>query len=207
MKGLLYKDILLFWKYCKSIIVIAGLCLFASVVANKDNFFLVVYPCVLGVNGVITLISSDERNKWNVYSDAMPVSRRMRVSSKYLVCLIIQMALLILTVGIQLLVEKATGNFAWAAVNYMIGTMSVVAFAAPAAMLPWVFALGVEKGRIAYIIMMGLVFGFGAVILEPDMERKVLEMETWPWIMCAVSVILYFISWLVSVKLFEKREL
>lgn len=75
--------------------------------------------------------------------------------------------------------------------------------------LPFVFKLGVEKGRTAYYIMIGFVCG--ASVLASSILRGQLVSEIQPNLILALVAIvgigIYILSWYLSVVFFRKREI
>ena len=75
MKGLLLKDWYLARKHCRAFLLI--LFVFAIVSAySENNVFPVLYPIILSSILPVTLVSYDERSKWQFYADTMPYKRR-----------------------------------------------------------------------------------------------------------------------------------
>ena len=87
--------------------------------------------------------------------------------------------------------------------------MVVLAAAAPSLVLPFVFKNGSEKGRMAYLFVLAIVFALGSagMILLSKLgmvnEQIVLPL---PGILTAVAVLMYPASWALSVHWYEKRE-
>ena len=75
--------------------------------------------------------------------------------------------------------------------------------------LPFVFKLGVEKGRTAYYIMIGFVCG--ASVLASSILRGQLMSEIQPNLILAlialIGICVYILSWYLSVVFFKKREI
>lgn len=75
--------------------------------------------------------------------------------------------------------------------------------------LPFVFKLGVEKGRTAYYIMIGFVCG--ASVLASSILRGQLMSEIQPNLILALIALVgigaYILSWCLSVVFFRKREI
>ena len=75
--------------------------------------------------------------------------------------------------------------------------------------LPLVFKLGVEKGRIANYIVLGIVCA-GSVIASglfiKDMQTQIKLNGVLP-IICFVGVGIYVLSWYLSIVFYQKREI
>ena len=100
MSGLLKKDFYMACKYCRSYLLIVVVFLAVSLFGN-DNAFMVFYPCLLAGMVPVNLLAYDENSKWHIYSGSLPCTRGQLVSVKYLVGLITQLSVLVLTGIIQ----------------------------------------------------------------------------------------------------------
>lgn len=203
MKGLLYKDFLLLWKNCKSLLLIALLYIGLGAFGYASQRVLFIFlACLMVGSASTTLISVDERDKWIVYSDALPVSRGMYVSSKYILTLAGLTGLLALS-GLGMLLGEGGSSLG------MLCVMWVMSFGIPALTLPFVFWLGMEKGRIVNMIVSGLVAGGSSVVVIISAAgnfEAVTAFGAIPWTAGLVSTALFFLSWPISMKLYGKRE-
>ena len=80
---------------------------------------------------------------------------------------------------------------------------------APAISLPFMFKLGVEKGRIAYYIALGVVCGTAAAlakVIVEEMKTQSLFGSPLP-ILCLGAIALYAISWYLSIVWYRRREI
>ena len=78
----------------------------------------------------------------------------------------------------------------------------------PAILMPVIFRLGVEKGRLFYFVLVGavcaaaVIFGSGQNPVNPA-ARIALP----GWITILVSLAIFLLSWPLSIALYKKREL
>lgn len=208
MKALIYKDLLAVWKYCRTYIFMCAAFLLSSVFVEEYSF-LQMYPLIFMGMLVNTLIAYDERDKWDRQVLTMPVTRKQYVSAKYLTGLILQGVVLVLTAlahGLQL---HLAGSLVWDVFWMDIAMLVVLAVAAPSLILPFIFKNGSEKGRMAYVIVIGSIFAVaagGAVVLKKlDLLGSSVELPV-PGLIAAAALALYPISWALSVHWYEKRE-
>lgn len=81
MKALLYKDFRVMWKQMKAfLLLIAIFCLIPNQALNLSAFF-VVYA---GLMLPMSLMSYDERAKWDTFAAMLPYASREIVLSRYL---------------------------------------------------------------------------------------------------------------------------
>ncbi len=208
MKGLLLKDLYMIKQYCKSYILIAAIFIAVSLSGN-DNMFFVFYPVILCGIIPVNLIGYDERSRWIQYSAALPYTAAQIVSAKYLIGLFTQIAMLSVTGTAAIVKMGMTGGIRINDFIILMLMMLIVSTVTSSLTLPFIFKLGVEKGRIAYYFMIGFIFAasFSAgKIFEEDLHAK-FEINTVLAILCIIGIGIYILSWYLSVEFYKKREL
>ncbi len=208
MKALIYKDLLAVWKYCRSYLLMCAVFLGSSVFVEAYSF-LQMYPLIFMGMLVNTLIAYDEHDKWDRQVLTMPVTRRQYVTAKYLTGLILQGCVLALTAGAHVLRLKLAGEFSWDAFWTNLGILLVLACATPSLLLPFVFKNGSEKGRMAYLIVLGSLFGLavgGSIILKKLDLMHTQAQIPYAALVIGLVLLLYPASWALSVHWYEKRE-
>ena len=208
MKGLLLKDWYMVNKYCRAYLLIAVVFIAVSFFSD-DNMFFVFYPCLLCGMIPVNLLAYDERSRWMQYSGTLPYTKTQIVSGKYLIGLFAQLAVLVATGVGQAMKMSVEGDFAFENFAVLMLLMLIVSTLSSSICLPFVFKLGVEKGRTAYYIMIGFVCG--ASVLASSILRGQLMSEIQPNLILALVAIIgvgvYILSWYLSVMFFRKREL
>ena len=208
MKALVYKDFLAIWKYCRTYLIMCAVFLVLSIYIEEYSF-LQLYPLIFMGMLVNSLVAYDERDKWDRQVLTMPVTRRQYVTAKYVTGLILQGTVLVLTACAHGLQLHLAGSFDWNGFLVGLALMVMLAVAAPSLMLPFIFKNGSEKGRMAYLIVLGSIFAAavgGVVVLKKlDMLNAPIELPV-PAVAAAVAVILYPASWALSVRWYAKRE-
>ena len=208
MKGLLLKDWYMMKMYCKSYHFTAVVFVALSLVSNGNMFF-VFYPCLLCGMIPVNLLGYDERSRWMQYSGTMPYTKAQIVSGKYLIGLLAQLTLL-LAVGVAQAVKMAAaGKFAPDEFAVLMLLMLIVSTLASSIPLPFIFRLGVEKGRTAYYVMIGFVCG--ASILASNLLKGQFGIEIKPNLLLVILAVagigIYIFSWYMSVIFYKKREI
>lgn len=208
MKGLLLKDWYMMKKYCKSYIIIAA-AFTALSLASKGNMFFIFYPCLLCGMIPVNLLGYDEGSRWMQYSGTMPYTKTQLVSAKYLIGLLSQTTMLVVMGVAQGIKTTLVGDFVWNDFIVLMLMMLIMATLTSSISLPFIFKLGIEKGRTAYYIMIGFVCG--ASVLASSFFRGQLVAEVQPnAILAALAVIgigVYVLSWYLSVVFFKRREI
>ena len=215
MKGLLLKDLYMSEKYCRVFLLIVVV-FFGMSLMSGPGFFLLAYPCILMGLIPASLISYDEREKWDVYSGTLPCSRRQLVSCKYLVGLIGELPVICITTVLYALGLFRMGAFDPRAVLGMAAVFLLLGLIGPAATLPFMFRFGAEKGRIAYfaviILLCGVSAAFGSIQGSGVGENALTAGNVMPqagvsFFLAVLAVLFYAVSWRLSIAFYKKREL
>jgi len=208
VKGLLLKDWYMTKKYCRAYLFIA-VAFIAGSLGSNDNLFFVFYPCMLCGMIPVNLLGYDERSGWMQYSGSMPYTKTQIVSAKYIIGLSAQLAMLVATGIAQALKMIITGGFIPEDFAVLMLLVLIVSTLTSSISLPFIFKLGVEKGRTAYYVMIGFVCG--ASILASGLFRGQLGIEIKPnlilVILAAVGIGVYIFSWYMSIVFYTKREI
>lgn len=205
MKGLLRKDLYMAAAFCRTYLLILVVFLAAGAVNNENSFFLI-YPMIIGVMLPVSLIGYDERFKWHVACDALPVSRAQAVSSKYILTLLIVGLVFLLTMLVQAVVMIRQGTPE--KLRELPGLLLPIGLAGPALLLPVIFRLGVEKGRIFYYLLVGVVCA-AAVIFSSGVtsEDPTAQVQLPGTLLVLAGAVLFALSWLLAIFLYQRREL
>ena len=206
MKGLLLKDFYMSKAYCKSYLLIIVAFLAASFIGG--NLFFIYYPCLLGGMVPVTLLAYDERSRFIRYCSTLPVSRAQFVSEKYLIGLLSQLAVILLTGVAHGIRMRVNGTFAAGEFAVLLLSMLLVSMLGASIPLPFIFRYGVEKGRISYYVMVGFVCAAG-FLLSGRFQGKPADMHS-SLIFAVLSLLgigVYIFSQYLSAAFFKKREL
>ena len=217
MKGLLLKDLYMMRKYCRSYLVIVGVFTIMAVVlpfvedGTRSTLCLSAYPVLLAGILPVTLISYEEKSKWNQYVGIFPYTKREQVSVKYLdmlAVLSIGLSLAAISQGVTL---AATASFHWETYILLLEGILLTGLLSPCILLPVVFWFGVEKGRIVYFAVLILFFGGIGI------SKILIQEETVLWLfqrgssgtllaLAVFGLLILSLSWRLSIWLYEKKE-
>ena len=204
MKGLLLKDIYVAKKNLRTFLVmILAFSLGSLAVRDSGNFFLC-YGIVMMPGITMSLISYDERYHWDTYAGAMPLNREQMVTEKYLLHLV--MVLVWLPVLLVLQHFQQVPAFGGAPLTLLVAGLNL-GLLLPGILLPIIFAVGTEKGRAGYYVVL-----FGGMILATASEELTSLTGYVPEAVSGVFLVLlpaavYGLSWRVAIRLYEKRSL
>ena len=206
MKGLLLKDWYMIMKYCKAYVLISLVFIGVSIMGD-DNFFFILYPCILSGMIPVTLLGYDERSKWDQYCAALPYTKAQIVSGKYLIGMAAQIGMLVLSTVVQGIRMQVKGTFSWESFGSILSMLAAISFLAPAVSLPPMFRWGTEKGRMAYYISVGLICGISAFLVSVSGITVLgsLPSSTAMLLLGLASLVAYGISWYLSILFYQKR--
>ncbi|MGN0295407.1 MAG: ABC-2 transporter permease [Lachnospiraceae bacterium] len=209
MKGLFLKDCYMIKKYCRAVLFLMIVFLAVSAV-GEDNLFFTIYPMMVASIIPTTLLSYDEKSGWNVYSGTLPCSRAQLVSVKYLMAAVLIAGLWIISTVIQCIRAAAGVGVAWEELAWILSILLMLGLFSSGIIMPIMFKYGVEKGRIAYYITIAIVCGGGVAfpqIVENIHFSVAVQGYLIPVLFAAAGLALFGISWIVSIKIYEKREI
>lgn len=210
MKGLLLKDWYMAMKHGKMLFLFMFMCLLFSVVGSHNTFFMVYSMVFAGVLPV-SLISYDEKSKWNLYSEIFPWSRAQVVSAKYLMAVILVGGMWLLSVLAQCIHVIRDPSSGWGGMFILLSILLVLGVFSSSIILPVIFKFGSEKGRIAYYAVIIVICGASAALstigTEMNFTIPLFWMQWLPLLLIIVAICIFAGSWMLSIKLYEKREL
>ncbi len=213
MKGLLLKDAYQAWYYAKGVFAAAVVMMGAGVATmmNGANFFIVYAGFLMGMLPM-TLLAYDQTSKFDKYSAALPVTKEQLVGCKYIVGLC-GLALAELFTAAAL----GVGYLHWAAVDGALVASTLVQVAMTtllnsAILLPLTYRFGYEKAKYVFYLMVGVmaaVMGFGVASNEDGLVKSLLPRgisSVGLLGIAAMALVLYALSWRLSVAWYGKAE-
>jgi len=208
MKGLLLKDWYMTKKYCRYYLFVSIGFIILSLI-SEGNMFFIFYPCLLCGMIPVNLLGYDERSRWTEYVGTLPYTKKQIVSAKYLIGLFAQIAMLTMTCIAQGIKMGFAHEFVLKEFLVLVMLLLVMATITSSLTLPFIFKLGVEKGRAAYYVMIGVTCAGSIVasnLLSVEVQAEIKLNGILPFI-CLVGIGIYALSWYLSVVFYQKREL
>ena len=201
MKGLVWKDIYTLLKQAKFILLV--MVLFACLPGYSMSAFAIFYGAMLP----ITALAYDERSKWDELAAMMPYSAKEIVGSKYVLGLLLVGVITALSIAARIVIGiiKAAPFDAEGIISILIlACLSLVLLMMD---LPLMFRLGVEKGRIIYILLTcgGVVAG----VFYIDQLMAVLDsimVSTMLLILLLATAVGLGISYCISARIYRVRR-
>lgn len=210
MMGLVKKDLLVIKSNLKIILaVLVALLLLTSQEGGSSAIFIL--P-IIGVMMFISTFSYDEFNNWNSYVATLPNGRKNAIIAKYIATMII---IIILSI-ISIIATIGLNYFTSGTINM---TETIAAFLATilstsilvSLLYPIMIQYGALNGRIIIFIVVIGIGVIGAIVSRYMNLNNVIEqinkIEAYGSILVPIiSCLLLAISYLVSEKLFQKKE-
>ena len=220
MKGLLVKDFYMLWKQARFMLLLV-LIYIAVGAWNPENGFWGAFSVLFMSMLPITALGLDERCKWNQYVMMLPCSRKDIVLEKYILGLLGAIGVVLVYGGLTCILQSLAGNgLSIFQMGQLIIPMLLLACLYLGINMPIMFRYGVEKGRM-WFLLMTVVMVAGCMYIMKVSDQKEgfadiigkIEVKTGALgagaglILFVGSVIFLILSMLLSVRIFEKREL
>lgn len=208
LKGLMKKDLLVIWLQVKMPLLVSLLFVVLSAF-TKNNFmlgFALLFVAVLP-NSVLAY---DEQSRWDLYALAIRYGRKELVVSKYLLMLLLLLCYVVCYVLLSVLFSAVSGSFSMGSDAALICRFAGLGMLYAAIVMPFSFALGVNKARLINLLVIGCMAGgiTSANLNHGFDEMNIMDTSPFLGIPFLIFVAVLFCgSLFLAVKLYEKRKL
>lgn len=212
MRGLILKD---FYNMKHSFLVLIAVVVFLNVISivEGDNsgsissFILVMLPMIIATNTT----GMDEKAKWDNYALTMPIMRKDIVKSKYVTLITIITVTTAIIMAINIFIQSLNGEIVFSEIfsNILFNISVGIIFAS--IMIPMICKVGIEKARIALMVFV-LIPTFVCSYIENNLDKlpdlSIINglMSSIGYILFAVAILVCFVSYIISVNIYEKKE-
>lgn len=198
MKGLVLKDISSLATELKYIVALLAVLIFLQ------NDFLYIFAIVYMAVLPISALGYDERAKWDKMANMLPFSTAQLVGSKYILGY-----LAMGTAVLFVVFSRWFGSGKTVSAEEFISIAIVLCFALiiEAIQLPLMFWVGVEKGRILFVLI--TVFGASTMYSSGAILKEISMVQTGKnvlFIMAVAAVVCNLISFLAAEKLYQRAK-
>ncbi|MFZ2537376.1 MAG: ABC-2 transporter permease [Oscillospiraceae bacterium] len=221
MKGLILKDFLNMKSYMK-ILGLMILVQFVIFIPQGDVSFISGFIILLCTMMVITTISYDDMAKWDRYALTMPITRKEMVLSKYVIMLIFSISGAILNSILTIIAGYFMKNVNIGETLISSGAVLSAALLFGSVILPLLYKFGPEKARLL-IILCALVPTAIVILGSQVVKKSGIPMPNFlkdlntatpntgilislTFIIPAIAVVVVVISYLISLKIYNKKE-
>jgi ABC-2 type transport system permease protein len=212
MKGFLIKDLLGLKKYARTLVILMVFFLIWSAVLGSPQYFSGIMVMLFIMVPIVTF-SYDDMAKWDAYGVALPVSRREIVLAKYMLALLVVASGTLISYGFHFVfaaIKPITGQES----QYLvIPAMAAIGVCILSLIFPFIFRYGAEKARfiIIAVILVFLLAAYGAAQLlsyyQINVESVVEELMSRLWLLPVAAVGALLLSYLISCRIFENKEI
>lgn len=214
MIGLLLKDLYVLRRvYMKNFFLVLTLYTVLGITLKMTSFFTLM-SWMYGFY-VVSLFTVDNTCHWDFYAATLPVSRKAVVGAKFLLLGLCVLAGFVYSMAMAPVAYLLMGAPLLESVlsSLLVTLVLVVYFAV---MMPLTYAFGPEKARSAMLMLLGIIAGsiFVAANLGGGAGATLMAlfgwMETSPapgfGLLAAVAAAACLVCWLVSCRIYEKKE-
>lgn len=215
MKGLMLKDIYSIRITQKTyVLLFLFLCVFGYLMKSPGyvgTMCIVVFTAVM-----LSLFNADQYYHWVTYAAALPLGKRTIVRARY-------MLIIVMTLGLAIFTAIMTG--AMAALLGMPVSEQVISSVSmcmiipifSGIIIPVIYKLGVEKGRVVFMMLFLIPFlvltVFKNLIRGTAVEKLLLNLQQNPngqvitiGILLAVSFLVLAVSYMISIRIYSNKE-
>ena len=216
MKGLLIKDLKLMMGQKNFFLMIIAMMLFMSFLFDDTTFMIEFVSFVMSLFTLST-ISYDEFDNGYAFLFTLPINKKMYAIEKYNLGLLLGCTSLVLATLLACAVSLIKGIMP--IFDVMIAALMTLPslLIIEAIMIPFQLKYGGEKGRIAIIIAVGIVFAIGAMLVNVsgmfgvDMTLFVSQLSTLSigMLVCMlylIAVVIFLVSMKISIIIMNKKE-
>ncbi len=210
MKGLLLKEFFMLKKNWITLIIF--FLAFGAGGIGANNLMSFLFPLFTAIL-LYGHINYDEMSKWQQYSIALPYGRKTIVSSKYIAMAIgavVSTVFLIIFYVFSIILGKAEYSFN-SLLGYIVLSL-VIGIIYPTFFLPLAYKFNSEKGRTIMLFLNGASGGIAVFLLSAIEGTGILAKlsnytNILPYIAIAAVLVLFALSWVISIRIYEKRDL
>ncbi len=206
MKGLLYKDLLCIKKNILYVLIPLFVFFVIFAVNLKNSTAIYFIPLFVSFIVLINAFAYDEVSKWNHYALTLPITKKELVLSRYVLAALLACASLVIdvvftTLQRQFSLEQFVVIYCYLAISVFLS----------AVLLPIVFQFGTQKSRVLILLLALLPMGVSLIFKQlgisfPAFQVSEITSEVLLWLSLPVSLILMFISYLISCAVVSRKE-
>ncbi|MBQ3392480.1 MAG: ABC-2 transporter permease [Lachnospiraceae bacterium] len=211
MRGLLYKHFRTIakemWSFLLLCAVFYAVAFFAPGMEGNTT---AIYGMLMMSMVITSLLRSDETTGWRRYCELLPISRKEVVTSYYLVNYGMLTGAILLYIVLMSLGKVWRGSADLQNVFSTALVMVAVSFLLSALSIPITLKFGSVKGPAIHFAVTFMIVGVGISLLNNG-DKMVETVAGMPLaitglIMIAVTAAAVLLSWMISVRVYEKKE-
>ena len=217
MKGLIIKDLCVLKNQMKTLLLVLAFFIIFSIINEDATFILFLVPFYM-IMILITTFNYDEFNKWDSYCNSLPLSRKEIVKSKYILFNATSLIVLILGILASFIIPSFIENTTFESLFASIIGVAFGICLVISLLIPFYYKFGSSKGRIMlFLCIVLLALLIGAITSLDIFNNKELmniinslnnlSLGMFTLLLIIVTVIIMTISYYISVRIYNNKEL
>lgn len=207
MFSLIIKDMLVAKKYMRLLCIMIVFYIFLGFANNDFDMIGGLITMFLSVL-VISTFAYDDQAHWDIYALTMPVRRKDLILSKY----VIAFSLAIIASILNLLLNLAFCFYKNISITkemfLIIAAFLLVSLLFSSIMIPIIVKLGVEKARMAMFAVFLIPMGIGYLLSKSNIPMPSdYTLERCAYALPFIVLAIFLISYFISVRIYEKKDL
>ena len=216
MKGLIIKDLCVLKNQMKTLLLVLAFFVIFSIINEDATFILFLVPFYM-IMILITTFNYDEFNKWDSYCNSLPLSRKEIVKSKYILFNATSLIVLILGIISSLIIPTFIENITFESLFASIIGVAFGICLVISLLIPFYYKFGSSKGRIMLflcVVILALLIG---TLTSLDIFNNIelmniinnlnnLSLGAFTLLLILITTIIMTISYLISVRIYYKKE-
>ena len=210
MIGLILKDLYSLRQYVKTMLFMLVFFAFLSWGMDNPATFFEGFIVIMSMMMAIYSFTYDNVAKWDRFGLSLPVTRNEVVAGKYILSLILCLTGMLLSFAISsvILILRPVDDFGLKEHLINLGLTAAVAITFFSLLLPLIFKFGVEKSRLFLIAIFAaptaMIVSFGQLGLSIPTEEFIMNILK---LLPIVSVVLFLLSFLISCRIYNAKEI
>jgi hypothetical protein len=206
MKGLIRKDLLLLALSGRVVLVSLAVFIMVFMTAGTGAVAAIL-PVVMALMLTISLFAYDAQAKWDQFATVLPVGAKQIVGARYLIAygVLICAAFLAFLLNIAGKLRSGQAGMAIAPIVLESALVSAAVSLALAIIMPLIYRFGVEKARIAMLVVFLAPTVFfqllGAKMKVPTVDERALAP-----VLIVAALVAAFLSYVVSCRIYQAKD-
>lgn len=211
MIGLIVNDLYLTVKNCRVYFIFTAVFVVCTFV-ERLNFidavisFYIIYSYLLIAMIPMTLYALDERDRWLAYSMTLPVSRQEYVSGKYIIGILFTAFNTVVWLITRIAATINAAHVIPGQEPIPLSSVLALSLLVPALSLPAAFKFGSAKSRVVTIFFIVACAVIVANLSSSGFSIKI-DDGLLTALMYILPLLLFAASWVLSVRIYNKKEL
>ncbi|MCI8327267.1 MAG: ABC-2 transporter permease [Lachnospiraceae bacterium] len=210
MKGFILNDLYHISNMIKQTLLIVVVWGFAFANGSGSGAYMPMFTILFCMMGMATVFATDEKCGWMKYAMIFPVSKRDYVLAKYIVNFIFALSGCLTGIVLTVLVNQVR-EVAMKESMYLRSLIAVgIGMIFGSVFIPLMIKYGTEKARIILlgIVMIPVLLGYFLQRLLEDMRIEIAVdlLERGVYLLPAAAILLTVVTYVISARIFERRE-